>query len=119
MNVAVLGASTNPHRYANLAVERLLVAGHSVFPVHPSGNSVHQVKTSKSLKKIKEKIDTLTVYVKPKISQALSEEILNLHPDRIIFNPGAENPILKLAAESKGIQTLQACTLVLLSSNQF
>jgi hypothetical protein len=45
------------------------------------------------------------------------EYILSVHPQRIIFNPGTENEELSLLAEKKGIKTLEACTLVLLSTN--
>jgi hypothetical protein len=40
-------------------------------------------------------------------------------PKRIIFNPGAENPSFFKEATNKGIDTLEACTLVMLSAGTY
>jgi hypothetical protein len=42
-----------------------------------------------------------------------------LKPERIIFNPGAENPELEALADQAGIKVLEACTLVMLNTRQF
>ena len=71
------------------------------------------------MRKSGDPIDTVSLYVAADISSAISADILGKHPNRIIFNPGAENPGLAAQAESKGIKTLDACTLVMLRTNQF
>ena len=45
--------------------------------------------------------------------------ILTLHPKRIIFNPGAENDELSEMAKKNGIEPIEACTLVMLSTGQY
>ena len=45
--------------------------------------------------------------------------ILEQHPRRVIFNPGAENPEFEKILTEKGIQTIEACTLVLLGTGQY
>jgi hypothetical protein len=45
--------------------------------------------------------------------------ILSLNPKRIIFNPGTENYELEKMAEEKGIEPVEACTLVMLSIGQY
>jgi predicted CoA-binding protein len=64
-------------------------------------------------------INTVTLYLNPKNQVKYYEYILSVHPKRIIFNPGTENEELSLLAEKKGIKTIEACTLVLLSTNQY
>ena len=64
-------------------------------------------------------IDTVTLYLNNKHQQEYHDYILSLKPKRIIFNPGAENPELEKLAEENGIKTMEACTLVLLSTGQF
>jgi hypothetical protein len=44
---------------------------------------------------------------------------VSLKPKRIIFNPGTENSELIAIAQTNGIETEIACTLVLLSINQY
>jgi uncharacterized protein len=118
-NIVVLGASSNPSKYSYQAVSLLSEKGYTVFPVHPSGFDVANHKTCKALSEIKEKIHTLSVYVNAKISSSMKDEILELSPARIIFNPGAENNALADACNRLGIQTENACTLVLLRTNSF
>ena len=117
--VAVLGASRNPERYSNMAVKRLLEAGHEVIPVHPALTEVEELPVTPSLGEIDGEVDTLTVYVSPKLSTPMSDAMLALKPGRVIFNPGTENDELEAALQAAGIETLQACTLVLLSTEQF
>ena len=64
-------------------------------------------------------VDTVTLYLNPSNQKPYYDYILSLNPKRIIFNPGAENDELKQLAAKKGISTMEACTLVLLSTDQF
>jgi len=117
--VVVLGASDNPERYSNMAVNRLLDNGHEVIPVHPKLDRIDGLKVASNLGEVDGRIDTLTIYVSPKVSSGLADSIVALGPGRVIFNPGAENDELETALRQAGIPTLRACTLVLLSTGQF
>jgi len=64
-------------------------------------------------------IDTMTLYVGTRNQPPLYDYILNTHPKRIIFNPGTENGELQKMANEKGIETVYACTLVLLSIGEY
>jgi len=44
---------------------------------------------------------------------------VSLKPNRIIFNPGAENDELAGLAAQNGIQPVEACTLVMLATSQY
>ena len=117
--VVVLGASPKPERYSNQAVAMLKEYGHEVIPVNPSGISIHDLCTIKSLDDIKSPVETLTMYVGAKISSTQKDAILQLNPERVIFNPGTENHELEAALENSGIKVIHACTLVLLRTGQF
>ena len=119
MNVAVLGASDNPEKYAHQAIVRLKSKGHHVFPVNPTLKEVEGLPVFASLKDIPDSIDTISMYVSKEKSDRLADEIMTKSPRRIIFNPGAENPALEARAKAAGIRTLEACTLVMLSTDQF
>ena len=118
VNVAVLGASDDPEKYSHKAVMRLKEKGHVVFPVHPSLKEIEGLKVYVSVRETPA-IDTVSLYLSAKNSSKIADEIISKKPKRIIFNPGAENPELQSKAEAAGIKTLNACTLVLLSTNQF
>ena len=117
--VAVLGASTNPERYSNKAILRLLENNHEVIPVHPALDEVEGLEVAPNLGAIDGAVDTLTMYVSPKLSSKMTDGILALKPGRVIFNPGTENAELQTALGEAGIPTLEACTLVLLATEQF
>lgn len=116
--VAVLGASDNPERYSYMAHQMLEENGHSVELVSPRYDNIEGKKVHKDLSTLTN-IDTLTMYVNPDISTKMKEQIFKLNPKRVIFNPGTENPALEKELTDKGIQIEEACTLVLLRTNQF
>lgn len=114
----VLGASDNPSRYSYLAVNRLRAKGHPVSAIGRKKTRVADVEVADAKSDLKN-IDTVTLYLNPANQQPYYDYILSLAPKRIIFNPGTENPELEKMAEEKGIKTMEACTLVLLSTGQF
>lgn len=114
----VLGASTNPERTSYLAVKRLASRGYAIAAIGNRAGKIGEVEIITE-KKAFEDIDTVTLYLNPIRQQAYYEYILSLRPRRIIFNPGSENEELTSLAREKGIQALEACTLVLLSTGQY
>jgi hypothetical protein len=114
----VLGASLKDDSYANLAMHRLaarqietvgiglregIVAGFPVYRGTPHVDEVH----------------TLTLYLNAKRQAPLADYILSLHPKRVIFNPGTENRELFTLLEKNGIEAINACTLVMLATDQY
>ena len=117
--VAVLGASTNEKRYSFMAVRMLKEYDYNPIPVHPAGHVVDGITAARQLTDIVDDIDTLTIYVNQKISGREFDNIVNLKPRRVVFNPGAENPELADKLRDVGIEVLEACTLVMLRTQQF
>lgn len=118
-HIVVLGANSKPERYANRAVRMLLQRDYRVTPVHPVEKIIEGLPVVSSLDEVTEPVDTLTVYVSLEASMSVAEAILHLRPGRVIFNPGAENPVLMKRLEQEGIRVEEACTLVLLSTGGF
>lgn len=114
----VLGASDNPSRYSYLAVQRLRSHGHPVVAIGRKHCIVSDVEISIEKKQWAD-IDTVTLYLNPQHQQEYYDYILSLKPKRIIFNPGAENDELEILAKKNGIISIEACTLVMLSTNQY
>lgn len=120
--VAVLGASNDPSRYSYKAIEMLKEYGHRPIPVNPREDKVQNLETFKSIADLvdqKVKVDTVTMYVNPAISEKYEKEIISLAPRRVIFNPGSESPMLEKSFKQNGIVVENACTLVMLRTNQF
>jgi uncharacterized protein len=114
----VLGASENKERYSNMAVRKLIAYNHPVIAVGNKVGLIGDVQIGKELLPHKD-VDTITIYLGEKNQTIFYDYILLLKPKRIIFNPGAENFELKILAMENGIETLEACTLVMLSTGQY
>lgn len=114
----VLGASENPARYSQLAINRLINNQHPVVAIGKRKGMVAGVPIETDKIPVKD-IDTVTLYLNPAHQQAYYDYIISLHPRRIIFNPGSENDELVKLAIKNDIIPLEACTLVLLSTGQY
>lgn len=114
----VLGASENPNRYSNRAIHSLRGKNHPVVALGKKEGSVEDVKIHKTDQGWDD-IDTVTLYLNSNNQKQYYDQILEWRPSRIIFNPGAENPELEKLARDNGIETENACTLVMLSSGHY
>ncbi len=114
----VLGASTNPARYAFTAVLKLKDKGHIPIPIGLKKGTIRDVEILPGKPDLHD-VHTVTIYLRPALQKPLYGYILGLHPKRIIFNPGTENPEFEDLASSQGIEVERACTLVMLSMGIF
>ncbi len=114
----VIGASTNPERYSYLAINSLKKHGHEVVAIGLKEGEVNGVKIQTDHPPFTN-VDTVTLYVNISHQKEYYDYVLGLNPKRIIFNPGAENFDFMERAQAAGIEALEACTLVLLSTGQY
>ena len=114
----VIGATPDSSRYAYLASNKLVRYGHQIVNVGMKKGEVAGVEIEKP-ETIHHDIDTVTLYVGTRNQPPLYDYILNTHPKRIIFNPGTENAELESMARQRGIETVEGCTLVMLSTGEF
>ncbi len=116
----LIGATPNPARYAFLAGNKLVQSGHELVPIgirpgQIAGISILDLRSYPAV----EDVDTVTLYVGPKNLVEWEGYILSLRPKRLIFNPGTENLDFASKARSMGIETVEACTLVMLSAQTY
>ncbi|GHB56740.1 CoA-binding protein [Persicitalea jodogahamensis] len=114
----IIGATSNPSRYAFSAAHRLKRHGHEIVqiglrPGEVAGEPIHTQKG------IHDAIDTVTLYVGPRNQPEYYDYVVSLHPKRVIFNPGTENSEFENLLTQNGIEPIEACTLVMLSTGQY
>lgn len=114
----VMGASTDPGRYAFKAIKMLKRYGHPVVAIGKVEDDLDGVKIEKEHVPF-EDVDTVTLYLNPMNQKQYYDYILGLEPERVIFNPGTENPELYALLRQKGIEIEIGCTLVMLSINRY
>ena len=114
----VLGATPNPKRYAYKAVHQLLSKGIEVVPMGIKEGVIASIPIV-PVNEQQENIHTVSLYVGAARQADYYDFIINLAPKRVIFNPGTENPHFAQKLNNAGISWENACTLVLLSTNQY
>lgn len=114
----VIGASTNKSRYSNRAINSLRSHNVPTVAIGLRGGEVAgvQIETEKVPF---EDIDTVTLYLGPARQPQYYDYIISLKPERVIFNPGTENPEFYRLLEKEGIESEVACTLILLATDQY
>ena len=116
----VLGASNNPERYSYLAVHSLLQAGIPVLALGGRAGTVEGITIHLQWEELPaDPIDTITLYLGADRQRPYYDRILSARPRRIIFNPGTENPEFSQLAQAAGIETMEACTLVMLRARLY
>jgi len=114
----VIGASMNPARYSHMAVLSLQKHGNDVVALAKRTGQVADITIQTEFPE-KENIHTVSLYIGKERQPEYYNDLLELKPERVIFNPGTENDELASILETNGIETLEACTLVMLSTGQY
>lgn len=114
----VLGASENPSRYSYLAIRRLQAHGQPVVAIGKRKGQVEDTTIMTEQPQMDD-IHTITLYLNPTNQIPYYDYIMSLKPKRVIFNPGTENHELERKLAMIGTNTMEACTLVMLSAGQY
>ncbi len=116
----LIGASTNPSRYAYMAANLLAGYGYDFVPVglKPGKLFEREILDLNQRPGIAD-VDTITMYLNPDNQTEWYNYLIGLKPRRVIFNPGAENPDLENLLSEHGIESVHACTLVMLRTGQY
>jgi uncharacterized protein len=116
----IVGATTNPARFAFLAAGMLAEYGHPFVPVGIKkgtvfGNTILDIRQRPAIPDV----DTITLYIGAQHQPEHYDYLLQLQPKRVIFNPGSENPEFESLLKAAGVDVWRACTLVLLRTGQY
>ena len=114
----IIGATTNQDRYAYKAAEMLTENGHPIIPFGIKKGEVFGETILNDWQAF-EGVDTVTMYVGAARQPEYIDNIISIKPNRVVFNPGTENPEFYNKLEAAGIEFEEACTLVLLRTNQY
>ncbi|WP_064968081.1 CoA-binding protein [Tenacibaculum ovolyticum] len=117
-NTLVVGASLNPTRYSNIAIKRLIGRDVKTSAIGLRKGKVLGVIIETEKINFND-IDTVTLYLNAERQKEYYDYIISLNPHRVIFNPGTENTMFYELLKENGIKSEIACTLVLLSTNQY
>lgn len=112
----VLGASTNPERYAYMCIEMLRNHDIETVALGRRKGKVDDVEIVTELLPF-EDIHTVNIYISAKNLKEYEDYIINLRPQRVLFPPGTENPEFEQRLTEENIAHERACPLVMLTAN--
>ena len=110
--VVIVGASADRATFANKSVRAHLRTGWTVYPVHPSGESVEGLRCYRTLAEVPRPVERVTFHVRPAIGLTLLNDAAKLSPGELFLNPGTHTPELVAAAESRGLSVRLGCAIV-------
>ena len=114
----VLGASPKPHRFSYKAVAELIMNNYPVVAIGYGEGKILDIPIIKGKPNIDD-VDTIALYLGPARQLEYFDYIIQLNPNRIIFNPGTENPELKSLAQNAGIRVVESCMLIMLQTGSY
>jgi predicted CoA-binding protein len=111
-SVAIVGASSAPHKYGNKAVRAYLRQGWTVYPVNPTEKTIEGLAVHPSIEDLPHGLDRVSLYVPPAIGLTLLEAIKAKAAKELYVNPGADSDELLARAEALGLEPIVACSIV-------
>lgn len=111
-SIAIIGASTRRDKYGNKAVRAFRDGGWTVYPVNPGAAEVEGLKCYASIADVPGPVDRVSLYVPPAVGRALLDAIAAKQPGEVFLNPGSEDPGLVEDARARGLNVIQACSIV-------
>lgn len=115
--VAVIGASSDRHKFGNKALRAFRDRGYRVLAINPNEREVEGMATYASVLDVPERIDMATFYVPPGIGEQVIAEVAQKGIGEVWLNPGAESDALVARARALGLQPILACSIVAIGEN--
>lgn len=110
--IAIVGASTDRKKYGNKAVRAFRDGGWTVYPVNAKADEIEGLKCYHSIDEVPEPIDRVSMYVPAAVGKKLLDAIASKRPAEFFLNPGSEDTELIAAAKAKGLNVINACSIV-------
>jgi uncharacterized protein len=110
---ALVGASSNPHKYGNIILHVMARSGYKMYPVNPRATEIDGFKVYPNLEALPEKPDVVVFVVPPKLTLPVLDEVITLGIRTVWFQPGADSAENIQKAEELGLEVIyDACCMV-------
>ena len=117
--VAVVGASSDRHKFGNKALRAFKAEGYRVIPINPNEREVEGLATYPSVLDVPERIDMATLYVQPEVGLRLLPELEQKQIGEIWVNPGADTDELLAEARRRKLNVIAACSIVAIGRDPY
>ena len=111
-SIAIVGASNDRRKYGNKAVRAFKDGGWTVYPVNPKGGEIEGLPVYRDITEAPDPIDRVARYVSPEVGKKMLDAIAAKQPAEFFLNPGSEDEELMERARAKGLNPINACSIV-------
>ena len=119
LSVAIIGASHKPQRYSYKVQKMLMDYHHTVFPVSGNGREILGVEGFSSIRDINGRSIPLRSILTLRGMSRSGAIFWPADPAELFLTRAPSQAALMQAYQDEGIETLEACTLVMISTGQF
>jgi len=88
-NVALIGVSTDKHKFGNAILNELTKKGYTVFPVHPTFGEIQGIKCYPDIKTLPVHVTNLILVVNPVVTQQIVSQLNGTPIRRVWMHKGA------------------------------
>ncbi|HRI89374.1 MAG TPA: CoA-binding protein [Candidatus Hydrogenedentes bacterium] len=110
--IAIIGASADRRKYGNKSVRAFRDGGWDVYPVNAKATEIEGLKSYASIADVPVPLDRVSMYVSPAIGKTLLDDIAAKGTKEFFLNPGSEDAEIIELARAKGLNVINACSIV-------
>lgn len=111
--VAIVGASPDRRKFGNKSVRAHAAAGFTVFPVHPTAETIEGLPVYRSVADVPvDQLDRVSIYLPPAVGITVLAEVASKSPAEVWFNPGTDSPEVLAEARRLGLRAVVGCSIV-------
>lgn len=119
-SVAIIGASTQRHKYGNRAVRAYQAKGYTVYPINPAAAAIEGLKAYASIRDVPAAhLDLVTLYLPPEVGLQIIEDIACKQVDEVLLNPGADSDELIARGRQLGLNMTTGCSIVAIGMSPY
>jgi predicted CoA-binding protein len=110
--IAIVGASSDRHKYGNKALRAFRQQGYTVVPINPHETEIEGERAYRSVLDYPGAIDEATIYLRPDAGVAVMDDLAKKGITQVWLNPGADAPRVVERARALGLRPIVACSIV-------
>jgi predicted CoA-binding protein len=110
--IAIVGASSDRHKYGNKALRAFRQQGYTVVPINPHEAEIEGERAYPSVLDYPGAIDEATIYLRPDAGVAVMDDLAKKGITQVWLNPGADAPRVVERARALGLRPIVACSIV-------
>jgi len=105
-HIAIVGAGSSGKKFGNYVYKELKKKGYTVYPVHPTAETIEGDKVYNNLQSLPDDVDAAFIAIKPEKAETVIDNAIAKGIKHLWFQQGADFSRPAAKAEAAGIKTV-------------